>query len=83
MRTFYPWWPAGCLTFALANGRRARTRRTSAPGVDAGESVRVDGQVVRFSVTGVEEDLDIDIVDNEFEDFDGDPVVQATSIAPA
>ena len=45
--------------------------------------MRVDGQVVRFSVTGVDEDLDIDIVDNEFEDFDGDPVVQATSIAPA
>ena len=55
----------------------------TAPQVDEGDSVRVSGQVIRFSVPGVEEDLDLDIVDNEFEDFDGDPAVQAASVTGA
>jgi hypothetical protein len=55
----------------------------TAPQVQEGSSVRVVGQVVRFTVPGVEQDLDIDIVDNEFEDFDGDPVVTATSVTVA
>lgn len=43
----------------------------------------VTGEVIRFSVPGVEADLDLDIVDDEFGDFDGDPALQATAVTGA
>ena len=51
-----------------------------APGVRVGDTVRLTGTVIRFSVTGVERDLDLDLVDDEFADFDGDPAVRATTV---
>lgn len=53
------------------------------PDVQAGDTVRIRGKVIRFSVPGVERDFDLDLVDNEFEDFDGDPAVQAASVTKA
>lgn len=55
----------------------------TAPQVDEGDTVTVTGKVIRFSVPGVEADLDLDIVDNEFSDFDGDPALQATAVTGA
>lgn len=55
----------------------------TAPQVQEGSSVRAVGQMVRFTVPGVEQGLDIDVVDNRFEDVDGDPVVTATSVTIA
>lgn len=55
----------------------------TAPKVDERDTVRVTGKVIRFSVPGVETDLDLDIVDNEFSDFDGDPALQATAVTAA
>lgn len=49
----------------------------------AGEQVRVSGEVIRFSVPGIEEDFDLDLVDDEFEDFDGDPALRAASVTDA
>lgn len=45
-----------------------------------GEQVEVSGTVKVFQVPGYEEDLDLDLVDQEFEDFDGDPAIQAESV---
>ena len=42
-----------------------------------GERVQVSGTVKQFQVRGYEADLDLDLVDQEFEDFDGDPAIQA------
>ncbi|TFV53667.1 hypothetical protein E4P41_20835 [Geodermatophilus sp. DF01-2] len=53
------------------------------PALEEGAEVQVAGTVVEFQVIGFEEDLDLDLVDNEFEDFDGDPAIQATSVTPA
>lgn len=52
-------------------------------GIAEGDTVKITGEVIRFSVPGVEEDLDLDIVDNEYEDFDGDPAIQATQVTEA
>lgn len=53
------------------------------PALEEGAEVEVAGTVVEFQVLGYEEDLDLDLVDNEFEDFDGDPAIQATSVTMA
>lgn len=53
------------------------------PTLEEGAEVQVAGTVVEFQVLGSEEDLDLDLVDNEFEDFDGDPAIQATSVTMA
>ena len=53
------------------------------PNVDEGDAVMIEGEVVEFSVPGVEEDLDLDLIDNEFEDFDGDPAISATAVTQA
>ena len=53
------------------------------PALEEGAEVQVAGTVVEFQVLGYEEDLDLDLVDNEFEDFDGDPAIQATSVTMA
>ena len=50
------------------------------PALGEGDVVEVAGTVVEFQVIGYEEDLDLDLVDNEFEDFDGDPAIAATSV---
>lgn len=50
------------------------------PGVTQGAQVRVSGIVKIFQVPGYEEDLDLDLIDQEFEDFDGDPAIQASSV---
>ncbi|HEX2298132.1 MAG TPA: hypothetical protein VHH34_06390 [Pseudonocardiaceae bacterium] len=50
------------------------------PALAAGERVQVDGTVKEFRVAGYETDLDLDLVDQEFEDFDGDPAIQADSV---
>lgn len=50
------------------------------PNLTEGEQVRVSGTVQVFQVPGYEEDLDLDLVDQEFEDFDGDPAIQADSV---
>jgi hypothetical protein len=50
------------------------------PGLVAGQQVRVSGTVKEFQVRGYEEDFDLDLVDQEFEDFDGDPAIQANSV---
>ena len=42
--------------------------------------MRVSGTVKEFQVRGFEEDVDLDLVDQEFEDFDGDPAIQANSV---
>ncbi len=51
--------------------------------VQEGDQVRVRGKVIRFSVPGVEQDLDLDLVDNEFAEFDGEPALQASTVRPA
>ena len=53
------------------------------PTLAEGDVVAVAGTVVEFQVLGFEEDLDLDLIDNEFEDFDGDPAIQATSVTTA
>lgn len=53
------------------------------PAVAEGDTVMVEGEVVEFSVPGIEEDLDLDLIDNEFEDFDGDPAISATAVTQA
>lgn len=50
------------------------------PTLEDGDEVEVAGTVAEFQVAGFEEDLDLDLIDNEFEDFDGDPAIQATSV---
>lgn len=50
------------------------------PGMVEGQQVRVSGTVKEFQVRGYEEDVDLDLVDQEFEDFDGDPAIQANSV---
>lgn len=50
------------------------------PGLVEGQQVRVSGTVKEFQVRGYEEDFDLDLVDQEFEDFDGDPAIQADSV---
>ncbi len=52
-------------------------------GLTSGETVRVSGTVKEFQVPGYEEDLDLDLIDQEFEDFDGDPAIQANSVTRA
>ncbi|MGH3938955.1 MAG: hypothetical protein ACRDTG_10030 [Pseudonocardiaceae bacterium] len=55
---------------------------TSIPkGVTEGEQIRVNGIVKIFQVPGYEQDLDLDLVDQELEGFDGDPAIQAESVA--
>jgi hypothetical protein len=49
-------------------------------GLAAGDRVQVSGTVKQFQVPGYEADLDLDLVDQEFEDFDGDPAIQADSV---
>lgn len=51
------------------------------PGLVEGQQVRVSGTVKEFQVRGYEEDFDLDLVDQEFEDFDGDPAIQADSVS--
>ncbi|HEX2262713.1 MAG TPA: hypothetical protein VHH52_02980, partial [Pseudonocardiaceae bacterium] len=36
-----------------------------------------------FQVPGWEQDLDLDLIDQQFEDFDGDPAIQAASVTRA
>jgi hypothetical protein len=43
----------------------------------------VSGTVKEFQVPGYEQDLDLDLIDQEFEDFDGDPAIQANSVTRA
>lgn len=50
------------------------------PEVDEGDTVTVQGEVIEFSVAGVEEDLGVDLIDNDFEDFQGDPAVKASQV---
>lgn len=50
------------------------------PDLAEGDEVEVAGTVTEFQVAGFEEDLDLDLIDNEFEDFDGDPAIAATSV---
>ncbi|MDQ4094202.1 MAG: hypothetical protein M3143_12640 [Actinomycetota bacterium] len=50
------------------------------PGLSEGQQVRVSGTVKEFQIRGYEEDLDLDLIDQEFEDFDGDPAIQANSV---
>lgn len=45
-----------------------------------GDTADISGTVVLFTVPGYEEDLDLDLIDQEFEDFDGDPAIQAESV---
>ena len=45
-----------------------------------GQRVQVSGTVKQFQVPGYEADLDLDLVDQQFEDFDGDPAIQADSV---
>src|SRR5918997_5217839 len=52
-------------------------------GLTQGETVRVSGTVKEFQVPGYEQDLDLDLIDQEFEDFDGDPAIQANSVTRA
>lgn len=52
----------------------------SVPTLAEGDEVQVAGTVTEFDVVGFEEDLDLDLVDDEFEDFDGDPAIAATSV---
>lgn len=52
-------------------------------GLSQGETVRVSGTVKEFQVPGYEKDLDLDLIDQEFEDFDGDPAIQADSVTRA
>jgi hypothetical protein len=49
-------------------------------GLAAGETVRVSGTVTVFQVIGYERDLDLDLIDQEYEDFDNDPAIQASSV---
>lgn len=49
-------------------------------GLTEGDTVMITGTVIEFQVPGYEEDLDLDLVDQEFEDFDGDPAIQATAV---
>jgi hypothetical protein len=53
------------------------------PGLTQGETVRVSGTVKEFQVPGWEQDLDLDLIDQQFEDFDGDPAIQAASVTRA
>lgn len=48
--------------------------------VAEGDTVTVTGTVRRFDLPGVERDLGLDFVDNEFTDFADDPIIQATSV---
>lgn len=50
-------------------------------GIEAGERVQVTGTVKEFQVPGYEQDLDLDLIDQEYEDFDGDPAIQADSVS--
>ncbi|MBY3552614.1 hypothetical protein [Modestobacter lapidis] len=50
------------------------------PALAEGDEVTVAGTVAEFQVAGFQEDLDLDLIDNEFEDFDGDPAIAATSV---
>ncbi|MGH4010245.1 MAG: hypothetical protein ACRDTH_19155 [Pseudonocardiaceae bacterium] len=52
-------------------------------GLTTGDTVRVTGTVKEFQVPGYEKDFDLDLIDQEFEDFDGDPAIQASSITRA
>ena len=49
-------------------------------GLAAGQTVRVAGTVVVFQVAGYERDLDLDLIDQEYEDFDNDPAIEASSV---
>ncbi|SDQ63423.1 hypothetical protein [Quadrisphaera sp. DSM 44207] len=46
-----------------------------------GDVVQVSGTVVDFSIAGAEEDLEVNFAEEALEDFEGDPAVQATSVA--
>lgn len=45
-----------------------------------GDQVQVQGTVEVFTVLGFEEGLGLDLVDNEFTDFEDDPAVQASDV---
>ncbi len=50
------------------------------PAVDEGQVIQVTGTVQEnFSVTGVEEQLGVDLDDELFTDFEGEPYIMATS----
>ncbi len=49
-------------------------------GFSDGDTVTIDGTVKTFVVQGYEDDLGLDLSDDEFVDFDGDPAVQASSV---
>jgi hypothetical protein len=59
---------------------RTRFSAAEVPALEEGAEVQVAGIVVEFQVLGVEEDIDLDLVDNEFDDIDGDPASQATEV---
>jgi hypothetical protein len=50
------------------------------PDLADGDTVRISGTVIEFSVPGYEQDLELDLVDQEFEDFNGNPTIQADSV---
>ena len=50
-------------------------------GLAGGDQVRVQGTVEEFQVAGWEQDLDWDLVDDDFDSFDGDPAVRASSVS--
>ena len=49
-------------------------------GLATGDTARVTGTVKVFEVPGYEQDLDLDLVDQEYEDFDNDPAIEASSV---
>lgn len=47
--------------------------------VEVGDSVQVRGTVAKFDLVGFEDELGIDLVDNEFTDYDGGLAIKATT----
>lgn len=47
--------------------------------VKVGDTVQVRGTVAKFDLVGFEDQLGIDLVDNEFADYDGGLAIQATT----
>lgn len=50
------------------------------PSFSEGDTAMIEGTVQYFVVQGFEEDLSLDLQDDQFTDFDGDPAVSATSV---
>lgn len=47
--------------------------------VEVGDTVQVRGTVEEFDLVGFEDDLSLDLVDNEFTDYDGGLAIKATT----